>query len=185
MSVTLNAGSVVAKPGQQISVASLVNVTSGSNPTYVVVSLLDRNEYTAASNGETGTLSGNGHTATFSNIGGDSNTVGIVFTYNAATGQYTNATYGNLSSLTYTASTNTNDNTSISIFTTNNSSAANIYANNPYDLQLLSTATYGNYTTLGFWPRASVAAAARQVPPAASSRWARAGRRAVTAAPLR
>ncbi len=147
MSVTLNAGSVVAKAGQQVGVASLLNVTAGGNPAYVVVSLLDRNEYTASSNNNTGTLSGNGHTATFSSIGGDSETVGLVFTYNAATGQYTNATYGNLSSLTYTASTNTNDNTSISIFTTNNSGVATQYANNPYDLQILSTAAYGGYTS--------------------------------------
>jgi hypothetical protein len=50
--------------------------------------------------------------------GGDSNTIGAVFTYNASTGQYTNAVYGNLANLTYTASTNTNDSTSISIFAT-------------------------------------------------------------------
>ena len=62
MSVTLSAGSVVAQPGQQINVASLVNVTAGNDPTYLVVSLLDRDEYTAKSNGETGTLSGNGQT---------------------------------------------------------------------------------------------------------------------------
>jgi len=81
------------------------------------VSLLDRNEYTASSNGNTGTLSGDGNTAHFSSIGGDSNTIGAVFTYNASTGQYTNAVYGNLANLTM-ASTNTNDSTSISIFAT-------------------------------------------------------------------
>jgi hypothetical protein len=47
MSVTLSAGSVVAQLGQQINVASLVDVTAGNNPTYLVVSLLDRDEYTA------------------------------------------------------------------------------------------------------------------------------------------
>ena len=82
------------------------------------MSLLDRNEYTASSNGNTGTLSGDGNTAHFSSIGGDSNTIGAVFTYNASTSQYTNAVYGNLANLTYTASTNTNDSTSISIFAT-------------------------------------------------------------------
>jgi hypothetical protein len=140
MSVTLNAGSVVATAGQQVNVACLIKIASGSNPAYVVVSLLDRNEYTASSNGNTGTLSGNGHTAHFSNLGGDSNTVGIVFTYNAATGQYTNVTYGNLSNLTYTASTNTNDNTSISFFTTNNASFAGQFANDPYTLEYYSPA---------------------------------------------
>ena len=137
MTVTLNTdtGSVVAQPGQQIDVASLLDITAGSNPTYVVVSLLDRDEYAAASNGNTGTLSGHGNTIGFSNIGGDSDTVGIVFTYNASTGQYTNTTYGNLANLIYTASTNPNDNTSISFFTTNVSTVANQYANDPYTLE--------------------------------------------------
>ncbi len=151
MSITLNpkAQSIVATGGQQINVASLVNVTpSSSNPTYLVVSLLDRDEYTASSNGQTGTLLDNGHTIGFSDsIGGDSDTIGIVFTYNAATGQYTNSTYGSLSNLVYTASTNTNDNTSISFFTSNNSYIANAYANNPYDLQQYSSVSYGSYTS--------------------------------------
>ena len=104
----------------------------GDNPTYLVVSLLDRNEYTAASNGNTGTLSGNGQTASFGYIGGDSNTVGIAFTYDASTGEYTNDTYGDLANLIYTASTNTNDNTCISFFTTENYSIAYQYANSVY-----------------------------------------------------
>jgi len=142
MTVTLNTdiGSVVAQAGQQIDVAALLDITARNNPTYLVVSLLDRDEYTASSNGNMGTLSGDGHTIGFSNIGGDSDTVGIVFTYNASTGQYTNATYGNLANLLYTASTNTNDNTSISFFTTNNSNLAYEYANNPYVLELDSPA---------------------------------------------
>jgi hypothetical protein len=142
MPISLSTGSVVAKAGQQISLSSLVSVTSGNNPTYLVVSLLDRNEYTASSNGNTGTLSGDGNTAHFTSIGGDSNTIGVVFTYNASTGQYTNAVYGNLANLTYTASTNTNDNTSISIFATNNASIANQYANNAYALDQYAASSY-------------------------------------------
>ena len=136
MSASLNAGSVVATAGQKVNVASLLQI-SGNNPTYLVVSLLDRKEYTASSNGNTGVLSDNGHTTGFGYLSGDSYTVGIVFTFNASTGQYTNATYGNLANLTYTASTNTNDNTSLSVFTTNNSSIASNYANNPYTLRVL------------------------------------------------
>jgi hypothetical protein len=142
MSISLSTGSVVAKAGQQISLSSLVSVTSGNNPTYLVVSLLDRNEYTASSNGNTGTLSGDGNSAHFTSIGGDNNTIGVVFTYNASTGQYTNAVYGNLANLTYTASTNTNDNTSISIFATSNASIANQYANNPYALDQYAASSY-------------------------------------------
>ena len=143
MSASLNAGSVVATAGQKVNVASLLQI-SGNNPTYLVVSLLDRKEYTASSNGNTGVLSDNGHTTGFGYLSGDSYTVGIVFTFNASTGQYTNATYGNLANLTYTASTNTNDNTSLSVFTTNNSSIASNYANNPYTLEFY-VGTYTSY----------------------------------------
>ena len=134
MSVFLSAGSVVAQPGQQINVASLLNVTAGNNPTYLVVSLLDRNEYTASSNGDTGTLSGNGQTVGFGYLWGDNETTGIVFTYDASTGQYTNPTFGDLSNLVYTTSTNPGDNTSVSIFTTEDSDIANQYANDPLTL---------------------------------------------------
>ncbi len=125
---------MIAQPGQHINVSSLLSVTAGNNPPYLVVSLLDRNEYTAASNGNTGTLSGNGLTADFASIGGDGDSIGIVFTWNAATGQYTNSTYGNLANLTYTASTNSNDNTSLSIFGTSSLAYANAYAADPYVL---------------------------------------------------
>ena len=137
MAVTLDTdtGSVIAQAGQEVDVALLLDITAGNNPTYLVVSLPDREEYPASGNSSTGTLSGNGRTVGFSNIGGDSNAVGIVFTYNASTGQYINATYGNLANLLYTASTNPNDNTSISFFTTNDSTLANGYANNPYVLE--------------------------------------------------
>ena len=134
MSVTLSAGSVVAQPGQEINVASLVDVTAGNNPTYLVVSLLDRSEYTARSNGETGTLSGNGQTEGFDYLWGDNQTAGIVFTYDAVTGQYTNDTFGDLSTLVYTASTNPGDSTSVSVFTTEDPDIANQYANDPLTL---------------------------------------------------
>jgi hypothetical protein len=51
-------------PGQEVNVASLLDITSGNNPTYLVVSLLDRNEYTAASNGNTGTMRRHANTPT-------------------------------------------------------------------------------------------------------------------------
>jgi hypothetical protein len=70
-----------------------------------VVLLLDRNEYTASSNGDTGTLSGNGQTVGLDYLWGDNETTGIVFAYDASTGQYTNPTLGDLSNLVYTTST--------------------------------------------------------------------------------
>ena len=144
MTVSLGVGSVVANGNQRVSVKSLLNITAGNNPAYLVVSLLDRNEYTAASNGNLGTLSGNGSTAGFAFLGGDSYTTGIVFTYNAATGQYANATYGSLDDLTYTTSTNADDNVSLSIFTTNYLNLADQYANDPYTLEYYSP-SYATY----------------------------------------
>jgi hypothetical protein len=138
MSLTLNAKSVAAQPGQEINVASLFDVTAGNNPTYVVVSLLDRNEYTATSNGDTGTLSGDGQTLGFDYLWGDNQTTGIVFTCDASTGEYANATYGDLSGLVCTASTNSGDATSISIFTTEDADIANQYANDPFTLESLT-----------------------------------------------
>ncbi|MBF0562577.1 MAG: hypothetical protein HQL37_11265, partial [Alphaproteobacteria bacterium] len=146
MSILPSLGSFIAKPGQQISLASLFNITpSPSNPAYLVVSGIDRNEYTVTGNGEMGSLNGNGATQNFASVpnGDDASSVGILFAYNAATGQYTNATYGNLSSLTYTASTNPTDLTSLSIFGTNNSRQATAYVNDPYSLiEKPSTFTY-------------------------------------------
>ena len=57
-----------------------------------------------------------------------------MFTYDASTGQYTNATYGDLSNLVYTALTNPGDSTSVSIFTTEDPDIANQYANDPLTL---------------------------------------------------
>jgi hypothetical protein len=78
--------------------------------------------------------SGNGQTLGFDYLWGDNQTTGIVFTYDASTGQYTNATYGDLSNLVYTASTNPGDSTSVSIFTTEDPDIANQYANDPLTL---------------------------------------------------
>ncbi|MBF0561142.1 MAG: putative Ig domain-containing protein [Alphaproteobacteria bacterium] len=137
MSISPSVGSDVVKPGQQVRLISLFNITpSPSNPAYLIVSGLDRSEYTAANTGVMGNLSGNGVTQNFTRVPNDTdgNSVGIVFTYNAATGQYTNATYGNLAGLTYTASANTNENVSLSIFGTNYLPDANAYVNDPYTL---------------------------------------------------
>ena len=57
-----------------------------------------------------------------------------MFTYDATTGQYTNDTFGDLSNLVYTASTNPGDSTSVSIFTTEDGNIANQYANDPLTL---------------------------------------------------
>lgn len=140
MTVGLATGSIVAAPGQSIGLSSLFTVTPGTtNPAYLVVSGLDRNEYTAGATGSTGTFSGNGAATGFSSIGGDSLGAGIVFTYNATTGQYVNATYGNLASVVLTASHDKNRNEAISLFASDSAANLTQYANNPYDLAQLTT----------------------------------------------
>jgi len=137
MSVSVEDTSVVTPSAQTINLSSLVSVTAASsNPEYLVVTALDRNEYTAGATGATGSFTGNGHTDHFVNgaSGDDGRYAGIVFTYNASTGQYTNSTYGNLSQMTYTSSGSLNDVTNISLFGTNNLSQANAVASSVYTM---------------------------------------------------
>ena len=50
----------------------MFTVSAGStDPAYLVLTVLDRDEYTAGASGATGTLTGNGHTLGLSSIGGD------------------------------------------------------------------------------------------------------------------
>ncbi len=137
MSIKPAIGSAVATAGQSFALSSLFSVTaSASDPAYLILSGLDRNEYTADYNmAGMGSLSGNGATQQFSSAGGDADSVGIVFTYQASTGQYYNATFGYLSQLSFKASANTNDNVSLSLYGTNNASLAAQYAANPYVLE--------------------------------------------------
>ena len=75
-----------------IGLSQMFTVTAGStNPAYLVLTALDRNEYTAGASGATGSLSGNGHTLGLSSLGGDGRGAGIVFTYQASTGGTTTA----------------------------------------------------------------------------------------------
>jgi spore germination protein YaaH len=128
---------VVATPDEQISLSTLFSITpSASDPTYLIVSGLDRDEYTAGyKTADMGSLSGDGANQAFTNVGSDAWSVGIVFTYQASTGRYYNATYGYSDQLTYTASSNTNDNVSLSVYTTSNYGLATAYAANPYALE--------------------------------------------------
>jgi hypothetical protein len=125
-----------------VSVSQFFTVSGTSNPAYLVVCALDRNEYTAVANGDTGHFSGNGQTLGLSNTGGDGRGAGIVYTWNASTGQYVNATYGALSSLTYTASDSAHDMTSLSLFETTSQSIAQSYASDAYSLMEADSSGY-------------------------------------------
>ncbi len=77
--------------------------------TYLVLSGLDHNEYTAGASGATGTLSGNGASDHFSAIGGDAARHRHRIYYRSSSGRYYNSSYGYFDQLTYTASTSVND----------------------------------------------------------------------------
>ncbi len=162
MTIKPEIGSVVATSNQQVSLSSLFSVTPAtSNPTYLIVSGLDRNEYTAGyKTSAMGSISGNGATEKFGSAGGDAYSVGVVFTYQASTGQYYNSTYGYFNQVKFTASSNTNDNVSLSVYGTSNLSLANGYATNPY--VLVENPTYFNY--LGSVSVVTQPAAASSVP---------------------
>ena len=149
--ITADVSAVVVSGAKAIALSSLFTVTaSSSNPTYLVVSILDRDEYTASASGTTGTLSGNGHTTSLSAATGsdDGRTLGIVFTYDATTGHYTNSTYGNFDALTYTASSSAGDVTDIAVYATNNATVASHYAANTYALTLLDASGYVSTATI-------------------------------------
>ena len=125
MSITEKANAFVNQDAVAYSVSCrcLCVAAASSNPTYVVLTALDRDEYTAGASGATGSLSGNGHTLKLSSIGGDGRGAGIVFTYQASSGRYYSATYGYLDQIAYNASTSAGDVTNLSLFGTSNLSA--------------------------------------------------------------
>lgn len=122
----------------------MFSVTAGSsNPTYLVLTALDRNEYTAKASGAVGTLSGNGHTLSPSCIDDfDGRGAGIVFTYQAASGRYYSSTYGYIDKLTYVSSGSLGDVTNLSLFGTSDLSLATTYADNAYAMMDLDAAGY-------------------------------------------
>jgi hypothetical protein len=115
---------------------------ASSNPTYLVLSVLDRAEYTAGASGATGTLSGNGHTLSLASIGGDGRGAGLVFTYQASTGRYYNSTYGYFDQLVYNSSASKSDVTNLSLFGTNSLSQATSYASNAYGMMQADPSGY-------------------------------------------
>src|SRR5579872_13087 len=143
MAITDNQNAFVDTSAVSIGLSQMFSVTAGSNnPTYLVLTALDRNEYTAGASGATGSLSGNGHSLSLTSIGGDARSTGIVFTYQAATGRYYSSTYGYLDQLTYNSSASLDDVTNLSLFGTNSLFQAMTYATNTYDMMQVDAAGY-------------------------------------------
>jgi Putative Ig domain len=137
MAITDNESAFVDSSAVSIGLSQMFTVTTGStDPTYLVLSVLDRNEYTASASDATGSLSGNGNTLGLGGLSGDERGTGIVFTYtyNAATGQngYYSSTYGWFNQLSYTSSSSAGDVTDLSLFGTSNAGLASLFGTNPY-----------------------------------------------------
>lgn len=165
MSVSIREDAFVVSGGQTINLASMFGVTAGANdPTYLVLTGLDRNEYTVTASGATGSLSGDGAVDHFASLGGDSRGVGVVFTYDPATGRYTNATYGYLDQMTYTASTSSGDVTNLSLFASNNLSQAGIYKNSVYSMLQTDAAGYLGSVTVVAQPVVAATVPAQATP---------------------
>ena len=143
MAITEKTDAFVDTTATQIALSQMFTTTaSSSNPAYLVLTALDRNEYTAGSSKATGTLVGNGHVLSFSSIGSDGRGAGIVFTYQASTGRYYNSTYGYLDQLTYDSSGSASDVTNLSLFGTNNLSLATSDAANAYSMMQADPSGY-------------------------------------------
>ena len=131
--ISMAAGSVLVGQNRSIAFSSLFTVaSSGANPAYLIVSGLDRNEYTAGyKTSFMGHLADASTTQGFANFSSDGWSVGVVFTYQASTGQYVNSSFGSLSQLMFDTGSNRGDTATISVFGTNNAGYANAYAGNP------------------------------------------------------
>ena len=115
MSIIENQNAFVAATAASIGLSQMFTVMPTSpNPAYLVLTALDRNEYTAGASGATGSFTGNGHTLNLGSIGGDARGAGMVFTL-LANGRYYNSTYGYLDQLSYNASGSLGDVTNLSL----------------------------------------------------------------------
>jgi len=165
MSVIENKNAFVDPAAVSIGLAQMFTVTAASNdPTYLVLTGLDRNEYTNGASGATGSLTGNGHTLQLSGIGGDGRGTGIVFTYQASPGRYYNSTYGYLDQLTYNASGSLADVTNLSLFGTTNLNTATAYATNAYSMMQVDASGYLGSATVVTQPKFSGAVPAQATP---------------------
>ena len=156
MAVSLLHNAFVGQTTDSINLSQMFGVSAdAADPAYLVLTALDRNEYTAGSTGATGSFTGNGHTLSFSSIGSDGRGAGIVFAYQASTGRYYNATYGYLDQLVYNASGNKNDVTNLSLYGTSNLSLANQYAGNAWSAMQVSGFNYIGSVTVATQPHFS------------------------------
>jgi hypothetical protein len=163
MTVKLIKSAFVCNGAQSVAMSQLLSITSdGSNPAYLIVSGLDRNEYTASGSGKMGTLTGNGATAGFTQVQGDQREVGIVFVWDATTGTYRNPTYGPLMDLTYNTSPSPNKLADLTFFGTNDVANIKQFNNN---VMAVSPKMWTDYGTATFATQSVGALATTQATP--------------------
>jgi hypothetical protein len=148
MTVSVTTPEDIVNGATSIAIGQYFSVTGTGNPTYLVVDAIDRNEYTVSGNGHTGSFIGNGATLNLSATGADGRGCGIVYTWQASSHQYVNATYGALAQLTYTASDSQHDMTNISLFSTSSASLAQQDANDAYALMQADAGGFIGSTTI-------------------------------------
>ena len=158
--ISITAHSELAGVNQAIGIGSLFDVPpSPADPAYLIVSVLDRDEYTAGyKTSAMGHLVSGGASQGLANFSGDGWSAGIVFTYQASTGQYVNATYGTLSQLKFDTGSNIGDTAVISLFGTGSASLAAAYASNPLILAE-NPAYFTNYGSVAVVTGAAAATA--------------------------
>jgi hypothetical protein len=152
MAIIENKTAFVAAGPVSIGLSQIFGVAAGgTNPAYLVLTVLDRNEYTAGASGATGSLSGNGHVLSLRSLGSDGRGAGIVFTYQA--GRYYSSIYGYLDQLTYNSSASLGDVTNLSLFGTSNLSLATSYAANVYSMMQSAPLGYLGSATVVTQPK--------------------------------
>lgn len=135
MTISIAKTSFVVSGAAPIPLSDMIKVTRDSaNPPYLVVSGLDRDEYTVDATHTTGSLKGTA-TVVFSPPLGDIRPIGVYFTYNAASGRYYNAQYGYLDKMVYQPSTSPGDFTEFTVFGLNSSGVASYYAEGAVTLE--------------------------------------------------
>jgi hypothetical protein len=149
MAVKEISSSAVVGGAETLALSQFFTVSAGASPpAYLVVNALDRNEYTAAATDDTGSFVGNGATLGLSTVSGDARGAGIVFTWQAAAGQYVNATYGALNQLDFTTSGSLYDVTDLSLFATGRLAVAQQDGADAYALMQADAAGYLGTATL-------------------------------------
>lgn len=149
----MTSNAYVASGGQLLGLSTMFSVKAGTgSPAYLVLTGLDRNEYTVTATGATGALIGNGISDGFHSIGGDGRGVGMVFTLQTASGRYYNSTYGYFDQVKYQVSGSSNDVTNLSLFSTNNLNLASSYADNAYAMEQLDASGYLGSATIATQP---------------------------------